>query len=362
MAINHPFGNDPRKIAGYKAFWNRDSRDRPLIGFSRVGWFPLEYFSACARWKVDDYVTPEMIDPDEWMDDQERLLEEGDEFEDDMIRGACPTQVALPIFLPAMHGAKVRVLPDTVIAEELHESWERALDLRFDADNPWIQSYARFTKALVKRSNGRFPVSHDAELGPTDLHAVLRGHSESLIDLVDEPEKSSALLRNLGETFIAYTEAAWRNIPLWHGGYFDAHYQLWAPGPIARMQEDATAVFSPELYRRLVQPVDAMIARRFSNAFMHLHTTSMYLLDAFLEIEELRCFEVNIEPFNIPVAGMVGYYKRIQDADRSLLIRGSVTPDELKMLLETLDPRGLYLHIVVESLREVEALKRAAEM
>ena len=52
-------------------------------------------------------------------------------------------------------------------------------------------------------------------------------------------------------------------------------------------------MYSPNLYRKLVQPVDRMLASHFECAFMHLHSTSMFILDAFLEIEELRCFEIN---------------------------------------------------------------------
>jgi hypothetical protein len=51
-----------------------------------------------------------------------------------------------------------------------------------------------FTQALVETSNGRSPISHRAELGPTDLHAVLRGHNASIMELMDEPEKSAELL------------------------------------------------------------------------------------------------------------------------------------------------------------------------
>ena len=148
----------------------------------------------------------------------------------------------------------------------------------------------------------------------------------------------------------------------WNAEYIDAQYQLWSPGPIVRMQEDATAVYSPDLYRSHVQPVDIMLAKRFDSAFMHLHSTSMFLLDAFLEIEDLRCLEINIESFNMTVEEMIPYYRRVQDANRSLLIRGSVTEDEIKMLLDTLDPRGIYLHIVVESVEEAERLKKAAGM
>ena len=349
------FGNDVRKIESYRAFWKR-TNTRPLVGFSQIGWFPLQYFAACKNWKVNEYIEPEMIDPEEWLSDQERLLIEGDQIDDDILRGVCPTQVAVPIFLPAMLGSPVRVLPGTVIAEEQKLTWSRALQVRFDADHPWLKKYLVFAEALAERSQGRYPVSHSAELGPTDLLAILRGHNESLIDLVDEPDKSFELLQLLGSIFITYTQAVWDRIPLYYEGYYDAQYQLWAPGPIIRMQEDATAAFSPSLYRKLVQPVDRHIARRFPCAFIHLHSTSMFLLEAFLEIDELRCFEINIEPFNIPVAEMIKFFRMVQAADRCLLIRGSVLPDELRLLVDSLDPRGLYLHVVVKDLEEADRL------
>lgn len=362
MVSSFPFGNDPSKIERYRAFWSRAAVKRPLIGFSFVGWYPLEYFSACKSWNVDDYITPEMIHPEEWLDDYEELLREGEQVDDDMIRGACPIQVAFPCFIPGNFGCKIRVLPDNVMGEELNLSWDEALQKSLNIDSPWFQKYLDFAEALVVRSNGRYPVGHGPELGPTDLHALLRGHNQSIMDLMDEPEKSAELLMTLGHAFAQFFHESWKHLPLYHDGYFDAQYQIWAPGPIIRMQEDATAVVSPDLYRRLVQPVDRMIASQFACNFMHLHSTSMFLLDAFLEIEELRCFEVNLEKFNISVEGMIPYFRRIQEADRPLLVRGPVTGDELRLLVDSLDPRGLYLHLMPDSQHEIESLKSVLGM
>jgi len=147
-------------------------------------------------------------------------------------------------------------------------------------------------------------------------------------------------------------------VPLFHGGYFDAQYSLWAPGPIIRMQEDATAVFSPALYRKCVQPVDRMLARRFPSSFIHLHSTSMFLLEAFLEIEEIKCFEINNDVGGPPLAKMLPYFQRVQKARRPLLIRGSFNPQEMRLLLDALEPRGLFLNIMVNTMEEVEALRR----
>ncbi|MBN1936524.1 MAG: hypothetical protein JW934_17815 [Anaerolineae bacterium] len=118
------------------------------------------------------------------------------------------------------------------------------------------------------------------------------------------------------------------------------------------------------LDRQFVQPIDREIARHYPCAFIHLHSTSMFLLDAFLEIEELRCFQINYEVHTggPPMARMLPYFKMVQAAERSLLVRGSFTPDELRLLLDALAPRGLYVYAMVEQMTEVESLRAVLGM
>lgn len=357
MNTRYPFGNDPHKIGRYRAFWECAAVDRPLVGFSLKTWFPLQEFVASAAWQTADYLTPEMVEPAAFLDDQERLLREGELIEDDILRGATPSQ-AVP-WLDGMLGGKLRILPGSVLGEERCLSWDELADVGLDRDHPWFLKYVAFIDALAERANGRFPVSHGTLHGPSDLHASLRGHSQSVLDLLHAPSKTQALLARLSEIFREVTVEAWKRIPLYHGGYFDAQYQLWAPGAIIRMQEDASGLYSPALYRQFLQPVDRALASHFECAFIHLHSNSMFLLDAFLEIEEIRCFEVNYELISggPPVKGMVPYWRRIQQAERPLLIRGSFTADELRLLVDSLDARGLYLYIMVDDLEEVGRLR-----
>ena len=350
------FGNDPAKVERYRAFWNRDDIKRPLVGFSFVGWFPFGEFVACESWSSSEYLTPDMIAPEAFMDDYIRLLREGETVDDDVLRGTCPMQVAVP-FLPGMLGCPMRILPDNVLGQELHLPWDEALRIRLDHQNSWFKKYMEFAQALVTKSNGRFPVSHAPDLGPTDLHAVLRGHNESILDLVDEPEKSAELLWRLGAIFRESTEELWKRVPLFCGGYFDAQYSLWSPGPIIRIQEDATAVYSPDLYRKCVQPVDRMLAGHFASSFIHLHSTSMFLLEAFLEIEEIQCYEINNDACGPPVKEMVPYFQMVQKANRPLLIRGALTQGEVRVLMDSLEPRGLFLNMMVNTMEEVESLR-----
>jgi hypothetical protein len=353
----YPFGNDHCKIEGYRAFWNRESVGRPLVGFSYKSWFPLREFEASAAWEEDTELLPHMIEPEAFLADQERLLAEGEELGDDILRGASPIQ-GVP-WIQGMLGSRIRILPASTLPEERILAWEDLESLELDTSNPWYLKYMEFAEALVDRSAGRFPVSHGTLVGPSDLVGVLRGHTQSIMDCMEEPDQAERLLWKVSGIFQQVTEDIWKRLPLFGGGTFDAQYQLWAPGPIVRMQEDAMAVYSPDLYRRFIQPVDRHLARQFSSAFMHLHSTSMFLLEAILEVEEIRCFEINVDAVEsaLSVEQMIPYFKMVQEAERSLLIRGSFSPDELHRLVDSLDPCGLYLYIMVESKEKVEKLK-----
>ena len=350
-----PFGNDSAKIEGYRAFWERRKTPRPLVGFSCKSWFPICEFAASSAWQPSTLLEPAMVDPKAFLDDQDRLLREGESIGDDILRGVSPSQ-GIPWLCGTM-GGRLRVLPGSVLALDRNLPWGDLDDVRLDTESPWFRKYMEFLEVLIDWANGRLPVSHGSLIGPCDVAALLRGHSQSILDLIEEPERSRQLLRMCGDVFRDMTEAAWQVISQYHGGWFDAQYQLWAPGPIARLQEDASALYSPALYREFLQPVDRSIARHFSSCFMHLHPTSMFLLDAFLEIEELRCFQINREVSGPSLPDMVAYYQQVQAAQRSLVIRGSFTPDEIRLLMDHLDPAGLYLYIMVESLDEAETLK-----
>jgi hypothetical protein len=54
---------------------------------------------------------------------------------------------------------------------------------------------------------------------------------------------------------------------------------------------------------------------------------------------------------------MIPYFRRIQEAKRSLLIRGSFTPDEARSLMDSLDPRGLYVYVMVAGEKEIDVLR-----
>ena len=68
-------------------------------------------------------------------------------------------------------------------------------------------------------------------------------------------------------------------------------------------------------------------------------------------------FQINNDAIGLPVADMVPYFQKVQQAQRSLLIRGAFTPDEMRLLMDSLESRGLFLNIMVKTMDEIEALR-----
>ena len=200
MSATYPFGNDPVKIAGYRAFWDRAPVKRPLVGFSIKSWFPLQEFSASAAWQDREVLTPDMIEPAAFLDDQERQLQEGEIIEDDILRGASPSQ-AVP-WLDGMLGAALRILPATVLGVErtleVGQSWQGYV---WTGKILGSRSTLPSSTALVRRSAGRYPISHGTLIGPSDIAALLRGHTQSVLRSGRDPRSNataaSALRRYL---------------------------------------------------------------------------------------------------------------------------------------------------------------------
>ena len=351
----HEFGNDPHKIERYRTFWNREAVERPLIGFSTLTWFPLDEFSASAAWLQNAPLTPDMVNPELFLDEHEEKLREGEWMDDDMIRGCSPSQAVF--WCCGTLGCEMRVLPGNVVCVDRNLDWDEVLGFKVDLGHPWFQKYLAYIDALVKRSAGRFPVSHGMLMGPLDFAVALRGHEQIVYDMWEEPKKAARLLREMGDVFILFTQEAWKRIPTFMDGYYDTQYRLWAPDTTARMQEDAIAVMSPALYSEFIQPVDRKVGGTFQYPFMHLHATSMIVIDQLLEVDEIKAFEVNHDVGGPAIEEMIPHMQKIQKAGKGLIIRGELTTEEARKVMDGLDPVGLFLHLMVKDRKQSDCLR-----
>jgi len=350
---------DPLNFAGridrYNRFWVSSPVDRPLIGFSVGGWFPLQSYRAMRRLRGKSALSPDDLYPEEFLADYERVVAQWDGVEDDMIRGVAP----LPPFpwLEAMLGCRIEIGDDSVWAEEGGFAYPDLPGIDFSDDNPWRRKYLEFVTTLTRHFGARGPVGQPILRGPSDMIAALRGSSEMIFDLYDRPQDFQQLAKCCADFAIGLIRAQQAITGPFADGYLIEQLGLWAPDRLARLQEDSSALFSPDLYTTLLQPWDRRMAEAFPYAAIHLHSSSLFLLDRILEVEAIGCIQINKDVGNAAIEEMMPYFRRVQSQRRSLLIRGKLDFADLALLRANLSPDGLYLQIVVETAKETRLLR-----
>lgn len=349
----------PQKISRYRDFWDNKPVQRPMVGFDVGGWFPFQRFSDLGKIEDKGVIVPEYLDPDNCLSDYAALYERSLEISDDFIKGLSPIS-AIP-WLEAMLGCRLVRNGEGIWAEERKADWKDLKNLEIGRTSPWFRLYIGFVKALTRQAAGRYPVGVPILRGVTDLLGVLRGHTESIIDGMENPEETRKLARRCAETLIRVTKAHHAEAGLFAGGHFIEQFSMWAPGPLVRMQEDASAVLSPSLYRELIMEPDRMIARAFPYSLIHLHTSSLFLIREFLEIREIGVFQINRDVGEMGLPEMIPYLKTIQEGGRRIFLRGPLSAEDFAVIRRELSPRGLMIQSVVSSLDEARGLSREAE-
>jgi hypothetical protein len=344
-----------RKLAGYRRFWDRTPVERPLIGFSVGGWFPFQHYRAMHAFRGRTGLDPQDLRPEAFLADYEGLVSGWAGIEDDMIRGISPLPF-LP-WLEAMLGCRVQVGQESVWAEEGVFDYAELGRIDFSDTNPWRRKYLEFVRVLREHFGDRLPVGLPILRGTADMVAALRGSEQMVYDLYDRPED----FRRLGEActslLVELMRAQHAITGPFAGGYVIEALGIWASERLARLQEDASALFSPDLYVACLQPHDWRAAEAFPCSLIHLHSSSLFLIDQILDVEALGCIQINKDVGEAAIPEMLPALQRVQARARSLLIRGKLDLDDLALLRRHLSPNGLYLQVVVETAAEARGLQ-----
>jgi 5-methyltetrahydrofolate--homocysteine methyltransferase len=343
------------KIKKYLAFWNNDPVERPIVGFSLGGWFSFQSYGAIQKYRGAERLTPDMLSPEGTFDDYDRIVVPFEEIEDDVIHSVAPFP-AFP-WLEAMLGIPTRVGNESIWAKEGGFDYRETGKLNLSKDNPWRKKYLEFVSALQDRYGDRYPVGQPILRGTSDMVAALRGSQQMIFDLYDHPQEFQSLARACTDFFIGLVKDQLAITRPFHGGYEVESFTLWAPGGIVRMQEDASALFSPDLYVKYLQEEDRRIASAFPYDVIHLHSSSLHLLDRFVDVAPQKCIEINKDQGGWGVPRMLPLFKMVQSRGKKLIVRGKLDLADLELLRKGLSPRGLFLQIVIDKPEEAKRLQ-----
>jgi hypothetical protein len=231
---------------------------------------------------------------------------------------------------------------------------ERCAPLRFGPENRWWRIHEETLRASAELARGRYLVGCPDLIENIDILASLRGMSLLLMDMIDRPEWVGQKLREINRAYFEVYDRVYDIIKLEDGSSTYEAYKLWGPGKTAKVQCDAAAMFSAEMFRQLVVP-----SLREQCAYLD---HSMYHLDALFEIEELDAIEFTPNA-NLPQGGdprWYDLYRRILDAGKSVQVF-RVRPREIVPLLDAIGGRGVYVLGLFRSRAEAEAIREEVE-
>ncbi len=347
------------KLALYREFWDMKPVRRPMIGFDVSGWFPFQRFSDLRGVSERGEILPGMLDARRSLPDYDAFMGRALELEDDFIKGVSPI-TAIP-WMEGILGCVLRRNGQTVWAVERLADWPELGDLSGWRDAPWFRCYLDFARELDRAADGAYPVGLPILRGMSDLLSVLRGHMESIVELIERTDEMCALAGRLADVLIGLIRAHHAAVRPFHGGHYIEAYCMWAPGPLARLQEDATAVYSPDLYRQVILEADRVVAKAFPYSLIHLHSSSLFLLEDFLSIREIGVYQVNRDVGEMGLPELIPYLKRIQEDGRRLFLRGPLGRDDLALVAKELSPTGLMVQAVTGRVDEARELSAYAD-
>ena len=326
----------------HRRYWRLERADRLLIGESREGSFFLQPFLDLGV-KAGPLRLENVPEPEAFIEPYYRRTLRGNPLDGDLYWVLKPPR-ALP-WLEAIIGCGVHVSDRarsmTAVAPAVVPDLA-GLDL--DA-NGWLRLMTAFTQNLAAHFGDRYPVGQTVMRGPSDMLAALLGLS-FYTELCDNPAPMKVLARRCTDLWIKVLQAQYRHIPAYQGGYVAGTMGVWAPGPVAVYQEDAAGFISESMYREVFWECDTAIANAFPYSLLHLHSASLRMLTAVLEIPRLTAVNVVVDPLGPTLADLLTDLRRIQAAGKALHLHGDLSAEDIRLVRSTLSVDGLCLSLV----------------
>ena len=323
-------------------FWKRDPAAGVLEGTKRTSAFTLGDLHMAG---TGAHVFPGDIGNEEACAWAERLYRRGGGFLDgDLVWGAPPLP-GVP-WMEALLGAEVLRSSDgsSLWPEKWVEDWDDFLAFSpDDAPDGWLARLTSIVHALREHIGGRYPMTLALMQGPSDVLGALRGLDRFCLDIIDRPDRIEAAIGHVADLWVDIATKLFAEIPAWDGGYPAPRLELWAPGRLIRIEEDASILLGPELFRDYLLEADRRICAAFDYSLIHIHSANHKVLPLLASAPELSAIQVLIDTMGPPLEDLVGPLKAVQAAGKPLLITHELPEGEVDWLKHRLEPAGLAL-------------------
>ena len=134
------------------------------------------------------------------------------------------------------------------------------------AGNFYWDFTVRLAREQLRLGGGKFLTSFPDLIEGLDTLAAMRGTEELLYDLVERPGWVRDSLERITESYFTCYDALYELIRDERGG---SHFWAWAPGRLAKLQCDFSAMISPAMFQEFMVPVLKKMTERLDYSIYH---------------------------------------------------------------------------------------------
>lgn len=215
--------------------------------------------------------------------------------------------------------------------------------VEFDENSFLYKKSIELAKAFAEDSRGDYFVGMPDATGNADALAHLMGSENLMMAMLDEPEAVQGALLKIQTAYERIMKETYKIVKdVNDGGSCVGWLRTWAPGFHAQMQSDMSVMISKGMFDEFIVPELTMQSEMLDHALYHFDGIEQIRhLDSLLSIPGIKAIQWTQVAGQMPCTSYIPELKRIQDAGKNLVI--SVTPDQVKELMENLSSKGLYL-------------------
>lgn len=240
----------------------------------------------------------------------------------------------------AMGGKMEFVDKETVWAHPIYKSVEDVLKVRLDQQYSYYRTIREITQRSAALAKNHHYVAPFALEGMTDILAGLYGTENYMMDLVCNTDRVKQAMEHVKQLWLeAFADI--QEIIAESGNYGGIGWAgVWAPGTTFPIQEDASYMISPDMFREFCLPHVRDMVDAMEYPFYHLDGVGQIPhLDCLLEIEKIKVIQWQPGAGKERLDQWYDLIRRILAAKKSVQLYAQ--PDEVDGLVKAVGTRGL---------------------
>ncbi len=192
-------------------------------------------------------------------------------------------------------GSEIKFKEDTIWFEPCIDEdtdWEDVPELKFDPENAWFKKHLEVVAGCRKYAGDDFCLDMPDLMENVDVLSSLRGAQPLMMDMIEDPDSIAERVEQVTKAYFPIYDAFYDLVKGPEGGNSYSCFQIWAPGRMAKLQCDASAMMSTEFFNEFVWESLKQQTEKLDYAMYHLDGPgAIRHLDKLMEISGINALQ-----------------------------------------------------------------------